>query len=179
MSASYCLQLGILSAHTGGAVGRAGMIIETFKDWSFYNSFKNCVNADQLADTVLSHSESITIMNNRVVCLMGFTDLRTSNLASQVRKIVQNFHYTQSNSCGKVQKRPHLFFCTRLCKSLSLVRYSFPDYLDQLKCEPNQGEFSVFFLQLVEVILETLANPGETLTQSCAEKYEGFLHFIA
>ena len=31
MSASYCLQLGILSAHTGGAVGRAEMIIETFK----------------------------------------------------------------------------------------------------------------------------------------------------
>ena len=31
-----------------------------------------------------------------------------------------------------------------------------------------------FFLQLVEVIWETTANREETLTQSCAEKYEGF-----
>ena len=32
-----------------------------------------------------------------------------------------------------------------------------------------------YFLQLFEVILETTANAGETLTQSCAEKYEGVL----
>ena len=31
-----------------------------------------------------------------------------------------------------------------------------------------------FFLQLVELIWKTAANPGETLTQSCVEKYEGF-----
>ena len=31
-----------------------------------------------------------------------------------------------------------------------------------------------FFLQLSEVICETTANPKETMTQSCAEKYEGF-----
>ena len=31
-----------------------------------------------------------------------------------------------------------------------------------------------FFLQLFEVIWETMANPGETLPQSCAEKYEFF-----
>ena len=43
----------------------------------------------------------------------------------------------------------------------------------QLKCEPNHEEFSVFFLQLFEVILETTANPGQTLTQCCVEKYEG------
>ena len=30
-----------------------------------------------------------------------------------------------------------------------------------------------FFLQLVEVIWKTAANPGETYTQSCAENYEG------
>ena len=38
---------------------------------------------------------------------------------------------------------------------------------------PVPKNFSVF-LQLFEVILETRANPGETLTQSVAEKYEGF-----
>ena len=32
----------------------------------------------------------------------------------------------------------------------------------------------LFFLQLLEVILETTANSGETLIQSCAEKYKGF-----
>ena len=37
----------------------------------------------------------------------------------------------------------------------------------------------LFFLQLVEVIWETAANPGETLTQSCAEKYEGVFHFTS
>ena len=31
-----------------------------------------------------------------------------------------------------------------------------------------------FFLQLFEVIWETTANPGETFTQSRAEKYEVF-----
>ena len=31
-----------------------------------------------------------------------------------------------------------------------------------------------FFLQMFEVIWETTANLGETLPQSCAEKYEGF-----
>ena len=30
------------------------------------------------------------------------------------------------------------------------------------------------FLQLVEVIWKTAANPGETFTQSCANKYDGF-----
>ena len=34
--------------------------------------------------------------------------------------------------------------------------------------------FFRFFLQLFEVILETTAKPGETLTQSSAEKYEVF-----
>ena len=29
-----------------------------------------------------------------------------------------------------------------------------------------------FFIQLFEVIFETTANPGETLIQSCEEKYE-------
>ena len=36
------------------------------------------------------------------------------------------------------------------------------------------AENFLFFLQLVEVIWETTANWEETLTQSCAEKYEGF-----
>ena len=36
-----------------------------------------------------------------------------------------------------------------------------------------------FFLQLFEVIWETTANPGETFTQSRAEKYEVFLHYTA
>ena len=31
----------------------------------------------------------------------------------------------------------------------------------------------LFFIQLFEVIWETTANPGETLTPSCAEKSEG------
>ena len=31
-----------------------------------------------------------------------------------------------------------------------------------------------YFLQLFEVIWETTANSGENLTQTCAEKYEGF-----
>ena len=35
-------------------------------------------------------------------------------------------------------------------------------------------EIDSFFLQLFEVIWVTTTNPGETLTQSCAEKYEGF-----
>ena len=39
--------------------------------------------------------------------------------------------------------------------------------------------FRVFFLQLFEVILETTTKPEETLSQSCAEKYVGFLHFTA
>ena len=36
------------------------------------------------------------------------------------------------------------------------------------------AENFLFFLQLVEVIWETAANPGDTFTQSCAEKYECF-----
>ena len=40
-------------------------------------------------------------------------------------------------------------------------------------CTQSQRFFR-FFLRLFEVIWETTANPGETLTQSCAEKYEGF-----
>ena len=37
-----------------------------------------------------------------------------------------------------------------------------------------------FVLQLFEVIWKTAANPGETFTQSCADKYDGFfLYFTA
>ena len=57
--------------------------------------------------------------------------------------------------------------------SFSWVRRSFPDYLEQLKCDSNRGEFSVFS-SVVRLILETTAKLGETLTQSCAEKYEFF-----
>ena len=41
----------------------------------------------------------------------------------------------------------------------------------------KNGKSSVigYTLQLVEVIWKTAANPGETFTQFCAEKYEGFL----
>ena len=36
------------------------------------------------------------------------------------------------------------------------------------------AEKFLFFLQLVEVIWKIAANAGETFTQSCADKYEGF-----
>ena len=36
------------------------------------------------------------------------------------------------------------------------------------------AEYFPFFLQLFEVIWKTAANPGDTFTQSCAEKYEFF-----
>ena len=74
-------------------------------------------------------------------------------------------------SCGKVQKKPPHIFCTRLCQSFSSICCSFPDYLDQLK---KNRKFSTigYTLQLVKVIWKTAANPGETFTQFCAEKYE-------
>ena len=43
-------------------------------------------------------------------------------------------------------------------------------FYDEMPCPWN----FTFFLQLVEVIWNTAANPGETFTPSCAEKYEGF-----
>ena len=70
-----------------------------------------------------------------------------------------------------MQNPPHIFMHKTVHKSFSWFCCSFPDYFDQLKCVPNRGEFIVF-LQLVEVIWETTANRGETLTQFCAEKYE-------
>ena len=38
----------------------------------------------------------------------------------------------------------------------------------------HNAENFPFFLQLVEVIWKTAANPGETFTPSCAEIYERF-----
>ena len=69
-------------------------------------------------------------------------------------------------------KHPLIFFCTKLCKSFSWVRCSFPDYFDQLKCVPNRGEFSVFS-SVGRGNLGNYSKPRKTFTQFCAEKYEG------
>ena len=61
-----------------------------------------------------------------------------------------------------------IYFCTGLCKSFSLVRCSFPDYIEQLKCEPNHGEFSVFS-SVVRGNLENYSKPMRNF-----EKKRGF-----
>ena len=58
------------------------------------------------------------------------------------------------------------------------MRSSLQDYLKQLKCVPNRGEFSVFS-SVVRGNLGNYSKTGEILTQSCAEKYELFLHLTA
>ena len=75
-------------------------------------------------------------------------------------------------SCRKVQKPPHIF-CTRLSQKFSWVCCSFQDYLKQLR--KKNGKFSAigFTLQLFKVIWKLAMNPEETITLSCAEKYEG------
>ena len=47
-------------------------------------------------------------------------------------KLFINFIILSQISCGKVQKNPSYFFCTRLCQSFSWVCCSFQDYLKQL-----------------------------------------------
>ena len=75
-------------------------------------------------------------------------------------------------SCGKVHKPPRIFLHKNVSK-LTWVCCSFPDYLEQLKKKTENSAIG-YTLQLFKIIWKTAANPGETYTQSCAEKYEGF-----
>ena len=45
----------------------------------------------------VSYNPTIFKVANHVVCLIGLTTLRTSNLTSQAKKLVHNFCYTKSN----------------------------------------------------------------------------------
>ena len=107
---------------------------------------------------------------------LGSQTLRPSNRTSQVRKIVHNFHYAKSISCGKCKKNPSYFSahnCVKVSPGFAAV---FQITSTNWSVYPIRKNFP-FFLQLVEVIWETTANRRETLTPSCAEKYEFFLHF--
>ena len=81
-------------------------------------------------------------------------------------------------SYGKVQKAL-IFFCTRLCESFSWVCCSFQDYPKQLKKKTENSTRLGSHFSCLEVIWKTASKPKETFTQSCAEKYEGLLHFTA
>ena len=79
-------------------------------------------------------------------------------------------------------------FCKHLTEFLSIRQESMSTSLKNVHCTHKTGfatffyyfgvyhiaENFPFFLQLVKVIWKTAANPGETFTQSCAEKYEVF-----
>ena len=99
---------------------------------------------------------------NHVVSMIGFTDFLNQFIAFV---ILVKFH--------AVKLKTLMLFFTRLCQSFSLICCSFPDILEQLK---KNAKFSAigYTLQLVEEIWETAVNTGETFTQSCAKKYEGF-----
>ena len=61
---------------------------------------------------------------------------------------------------------------TRLCQSISWVCCSFQDYLNQLKKKQKILRDWVH-TSVARGYLENCSKPGETFTQSCAEKYEG------
>ena len=78
-----------------------------------------------------------------------------------------------------MQKNPHIFSaqkCVKVSPGFTAVFQITSN--KKLKCEPNHGEFTVFS-SVAQGNLGTNSKPGETLTQSCAEKYEGGFAFTA
>ena len=103
---------------------------------------------------------------------LGSRTLRTSNQTSQVRKIVHNFCYTKSNFMRQSAKS-FSYFSAQNCVNIFLGFTAVYQIIStNWNVYPIAENFTLF-LQLVRVIWETTANRGETLTQSCAEKYEG------
>ena len=94
----------------------------------------------------------------------GSQTLWTSNRTSQVRKIVHNFCYTKSEFHAVKCKKNLIFFCTRL-GSLQFSRLT-----QATEVWTQSRRVFRFFLQLFEVMLETTANPEETLTQWLVQK---------
>ena len=95
-------------------------------------------------------------------------------------KSVITFVTLSKISCGKVQKNPS-YISAQDCVKVSPL-FAVVSQITSTNRRKKKGKLSAigYTLQLVEVIWKTAANPGETYTHFCAEKYEVFfLHFTA